>query len=279
MAALRRYGLPIILLFLVGCEKHLDYKGLFYSEVDVNQRFRESMEWNKTQARELTVQDTCYKMIFTGDTHIGGIVNLKKVMEIASDSGAVCLSIAGDITSGSVDDYAVAAAMLNADLPYEVALTPGNHDLFFGGWQWYYQYFGSSVYTLKVHYGSDTDLLVFLDTGSGTLGSLQFEWLKNELLNRNNYRNVVVVTHLNFIRNIMASTTNPLVQEMNALLDLFAGNKIALVIMGHDHACYTDRFGFTTYITLDELVDDCPDASYLYVRGGAGGMNYRFVDL
>ena len=279
MAILRRYYWLFILLLGAGCNKNLDYIGLFYTETGVNQRCRESMAWNLTHAREITVRDSVYKMVFTGDPHIGGTANLKKAMKAAADSGAVCFVVAGDITTGRQDDYATTAALLNADLPYEVALTTGNHDLFFGGWRWYYHYFGSSVYSLKVHHNSATDLFVFLDTGSGTLGTLQYEWLKNELLSRNKYRNVVVLTHLNFIRNLMTSTTNPPVQEINALLDLFARNRIALVIMAHDHARYTERFGNTTYITLDALVDYGTNASYLLVIGGTGGLNYKFVDL
>ncbi|MBN2614746.1 MAG: metallophosphoesterase [Bacteroidales bacterium] len=279
MAILKRNHLLLLLLFGTSCDKNLDYKGLFYSESAVNLRYEESMVWNRAHSREITVQDTVYKMIFTGDTHIGGVSNLNKVMEIAAASGAVCLAIAGDITTGRPDDFARAAVLLNATAPYEVALTTGNHDLFFGGWQWYYRYFGSSVYTLKVHYIQNTDLFIFLDTGSGTLGSLQYAWLKDELLKRNNYRNVVVVTHLNLIRNLMTSTTNLLVQEMNALLDLFARNRISMVIMAHDHARYTERFGNTTYITLDALVDDDPDASYLMLTGGTKGVTYRFVEL
>jgi predicted phosphodiesterase len=279
MAILKKYGLLLLLLMAAGCKKDLDYMGLVYSEVNVNQRYKESMVWNQNRPREITVQDTTYQLIFTADPHIGGTKYLKRTMEIAKQSGAVGFVVAGDITTGRQDDFAVAASIFNADLPYEVALTVGNHDLFFGGWQRYYQYFGSSVYTLKVRSPAATDLYIFLDTGSGTLGPFQFEWLKNQLISRSQYRHVAVVTHLNFIRSCFTSTTNPLVQELSALLDLFARKSISLVIMGHDHCRYTERFGNTTYITLDDIVDYDSNPSYLMVTVGTKEMAYEFVDL
>jgi UDP-2,3-diacylglucosamine pyrophosphatase LpxH len=75
------------------------------------------------------------------------------------------------------------------------------------------------------------------------------------------------------------TSTVPLVEELYALLDLFADNSVNMVIMGHDHRRSVENFDETQYITLDALQDDFEFASYLTVTNLKGVLSYKFIDV
>jgi len=269
----------LVLLALTGCGHELDFKGMVWTEVSVEERFEQSVAWNESHPRLLTAPASSYTIVFTGDTHIGGLDNLNQVLANAENEAAVFLAIAGDVTTGNEDDYQVASTALSASFPFDIAVTCGNHDLYFGGWEWFHNYFGSASYTIEVQAGTASDLYIFLDTGSGTLGSSQFSWLKDVLSTSEDYRHVVVTTHVNFFRNRFTGSTNPLNQEILAMLDLFESHKVDLVITGHDHLRYIDTFGHCTYITMDALVDGFSEASWLKIQVGDDELAYSFNAL
>jgi 3',5'-cyclic AMP phosphodiesterase CpdA len=221
-----------------------------------------------------------YSILVGGDSHVGGTQNLRKLIEIAERDGAAAVVIAGDLCTGRAEDYEVAVVELNASGEIPVCVVPGNHDLYFGGWSSFYDYFGASVYTFTVETSSASDLYIFLDSGGGTLGTDQMEWLKSLLSERREeYRHAVVVTHVNFFRNRFTTSTNILNEELLVLLDLFARHEINLVIQGHDHKRYEEVFGPTTYITLDAMKDDNEDASFLELAVKPDEIGYSFIDF
>jgi len=159
-------------------------------------------------------------------------------------------------------------------------LLVGNHDLYFDGWKIFYNYFGSSTYYFTVQTPTNNDLYICLDSGSGTLGSKQLSWLKNVLSSkRANYRNCVVFSHVNFFRNRHKGSTNPPIEELYVLLDLFNQYKVNMVISGHDHIRFINNFGCTTYITTDGLLDSNPNASFLKLKVDNENLNYEYVKL
>jgi len=201
-------------------------------------------------------------------------------MEIYHDAAALMLVIAGDVTTGNREDYENAAAVITSDTSVNFRLVAGNHDTYFEGWDSFYEFFGSSTYSVEVQNpGGSSDLFIFLDTASGTLGRSQLEWLESVLKGRKNYRHAVVCTHLNFFRNRFTTSTNPLNLEILTLIDMFGRYDVNLVIMGHDHLRYEEHFGDCNYITLDALTDDFDEASYLMVNVNEEGVSYRFEDI
>jgi len=162
----------------------------------------------------------------------------------------------------------------------QICLVPGNHDLYFGGWESFFDLFGASSYTFSVNRSSSSDLFIFLDSGGGTLGNLQLEWLK-ELLesDREKYNHVIIVTHVNFFRSHFTHSTNILNEELLFLIDLNARYKVDMVIQGHDHKRYVEQMGHTTYLTLDALKDGTKNASYMELNISESGLNYTFVNL
>jgi 3',5'-cyclic AMP phosphodiesterase CpdA len=270
-----------VLLLLVSCRYDVDVTGFVYSPVPVNERFEKSVQWNsENPLRETTVEGNSYSVLVGSDSHVGGTLNLSRMISRASEEAAAMIAIAGDLSTGWEEDYAIAVAELNGAGTIPVCVVPGNHDLYFGGWESFYSYFGTSSYTMAVHTSDTSDLFIFLDTGGGTLGPKQLEWLKQLLQEeREAYRFVTVITHVNFFRNRFTTSTNILNEELIVMLDLFAKHSVDFVIQGHDHQRHEELFGSTTYITLDALKDGTANASFLQLQVGTETINYRFVDL
>ena len=232
-----------------------------------NQRFNQSMDWNnKHSYREIVVQSDDYSILSAGDSHIGGTTNMDRFFNIAKTASASAVVIAGDLTTGHEKDYTVFEQHLplQDSLPY--FLMAGNHDLFSDGWKEFYSRFGSSSYLFTVKTPDAADLFICLETGGGTLGDNQLNWLINVLQTlRPDYRHCIVFTHNNFIRSRHTDSTNPPVEELEVLLDLFAKHQVDMVITGHDHMQDAVQFGMTTYIIMDALKDGVSNAGYLKI--------------
>jgi 3',5'-cyclic AMP phosphodiesterase CpdA len=271
----------LMIFFAFGCSKELDFSGFIRSTDSANERFEQSVQWNNVHQQRIINLDTAsYNIVVGGDTHVGGTVYLSSLLDQSKIPEISAVILAGDVSTGNKEDYDVLKKTLDNTDSASYYLTNGNHDLFFNGWDTYYSYFGASSYTIVVNTPQGSDLYICLDTGGGTLGDLQLAWLKDILENqRSLYRNCIIITHVNFFRNRFTASTNPLVDELYVLMDLFAANNVNMVISGHDHERYEEVFGVTTYITLDALVDGCSNASYLKLNVNNGKLNYQFIPL
>ena len=98
-------------------------------------------------------------------------------------SNAVAVVMVGDLTTGHAEDYALFEQHLPNRDSLPSFLIPGNHDLYFNGWEEFYTRFGSSTYFFTIRTTTATDLFICLDSGGGTLGNLQLDWLKEMLEN------------------------------------------------------------------------------------------------
>ncbi|MBN2214575.1 MAG: metallophosphoesterase [Bacteroidales bacterium] len=263
---------------LISCSDELDMSGLFISPDQVNERFEQSVEWNSMHAGKVIDLDTVsYTFLAAGDCHVGGISNMEKFSLEASRPGISFFVLAGDLTTGHKEDYDILRDHLDRHYSIPCFLIAGNHDLYFNGWSTYYDYFGSSTYTFTIETPAASDLFICLDSGSGTLGDRQLNWLSNILADsRSDYRNCIIVSHSNFFRSRRTLSTTPLVEELYYLLDLFSDYHVDMVIMGHDHERSVEIFGNTTYLTLDAIEDDYEGASYARIDNENGALKYRF---
>jgi predicted phosphodiesterase len=243
----------------------------------VNERFKQSMEWNGTHPyREITVLTDNYTILCMADTHVGGTVNLDKFLAIAKATNATAVAMVGDLTTGHAKDYAVLQQHLTNYTSFPMFLMVGNHDLHFSGWKEFYARFGSSTYLVTVKTPIASDLFICLDTGSGTLGSDQFDWLSRWLkLIGKNYRNCFMLTHNNLFRFRHTETGNPLTEELLALIDLFTRYQVDVFIAGHDHKYDAVKFGNTTYIVMNALKDGDKNAGYLQLTVKNGVIAYE----
>ncbi len=239
------------------------------------------MDWNNTHSyREISVLSDDYLILSAGDSHVGGTKNLDSFFNIAKSNNVAAVVMAGDLTTGHENDYTVFEQHLPSQYSLPVFLIAGNHDLFFNGWREFYSRFGSSSYLFTIKTPNATDLIICLETGSGTLGNRQLDWLIKILeTQRAGYRHCMVFTHNNFFRSRHTESTNPPVEELQVLLELFAKHHVDMVITGHDHKKDTEVFGNTTYIIMDALKDGESNAGYFQIRVKNGGIGYKFENL
>ena len=266
---------------LSSCDKG-DLRGIFVSYEEVNDRFEQSMTWNHLNPyKKILLSTNNYEIFAMGDCQIGGVENLNIFFKDAVNSDAKAIVMVGDLTSGKAKDYSVFQDNLINAGSVEVFPLAGNHDLYFNGWKDFYSRFGSSTYYFTVRTPTAEDLFICLDTASGTLGSKQINWLKNLLENeRRNYRHCLVFTHNNFFRSWHKPSTNPLVEELYILMELFLVNNVEMIITGHDHSKSIEKLGNTLYIVMDALLDGFKDAGYLKILiKGNDNIGYEFVNL
>jgi predicted phosphodiesterase len=267
-------------LSISACEK-IDYTGMIVSDIPVNQRFKQSDDWNaKHPYREIVVLSDDYTILSLADCHVGGTQNLDLVLTTAKITKASAVVMAGDLTSGHSEDYYV----FEQHLPDQDSLATfpiaGNHDLFFDGWNEFHSRFGSSTYLFTVKTPEASDLYICLDTGGGTLGNKQLDWLTNILETmRPGYRHCILFTHNNLFRPRHDDSTNMLVEELQVLIDLFTRHRVEMVVTGHDHKQDALLFGITTYIILDPLVDGANNPGYLQISVKNSNLEYEFMNL
>ncbi len=266
---------------LLSCTDELDMSGIFVSRDQANERFAQSMQWNDMHPVPTVTTGTGeYNFLAAGDCHVGGTSNMEIFSDEAKNHDVSFFVIAGDLTTGHQEDYDIFIDHLNNSYTIPYFLVAGNHDLYFGGWEIYHSYFGSSTYSFIVETPDARDLFICLDSGSGTLGSRQLEWLEKILENeRHHFRNCIVISHSNFFRSRRTLSTTPLVEEMYFLLDLFSDNSVDMVIMGHDHERSVEVFGNTVYLTLDAIEDGYADASYMNISNRNGELIYQYNSI
>ncbi len=265
---------------LTSCYE-LDFSGFFMRSEKANQRFTESMEWNtQNPYREIVTDTDDYLLLVMGDTHVGGTKNLLQFFDIARDIEPAAAVMVGDLVTGREKDYQVFYEALPDR--EEVLWFPlvGNHELYFDGWTHFYKLFGASVYLFTIQTPNSTDLMIALDTGSGTLGSKQLEWLENKLAEiRPDFRYCMLFTHNNLFRNPPTWTTNPPIEELHVLMDLFLRHSVDFLIAGHDHRRNETHFGNTTYLLVDAMKDGLSNAGYLRLYVTGEGVEYQFESL
>jgi predicted phosphodiesterase len=264
-----------IVLTLSSCTKQED------TAVTANERFSQSLDWNNTHSsREITVQSDDYLIQSMGDSHVGETKNLDIFFNIAKSNGATAVVMAGDLTTGHENDYSEFERHLPSPDSLPVFLTAGNHDLFFNGWREFYARFGSSSYSFTIKTPKAMDLYICLETGGGTLGNKQLDWLINLFeTKRLDYRHCIVFTHNNFFRTRHTDSTNPPVEEIQVLLELFVKYHVDMAIAGHDHKQDSEVFGNTTYIIMDALKDGESNAGYFQIRVKNGNITYEFENF
>lgn len=277
-------GNPLKLLFLLiigftitTCEI-ADIPGMFVSDENVNLRFEQSIEWNaRHPSREINIAMDEYFMYAMGDSHVGGTTNLDTLLKRSVTLNAQAVVMVGDLTTGHAEDYEVFQQHLPSKDSLPIFLIPGNHDLYFEGWTDFYSRFGSSTYFFTVNTSIASDLFICLDTGGGTLGKRQLDWFKGILEDvRPEHRRCIVFTHNNLFRFRRTASTNPNVEELKVLLELFSYHDVDMVVTAHDHQHYAQKFGNTQHIVMDALKDGLSNAGYFQLNVVNGNLSFSF---
>ena len=275
------FVLPIFLFLLTSCIGELDFTGFIRSTDRIEDRYENSIKWNETNPfKVIKVFQDDYQLLISSDLHIGKTKNYELFLERGLKPDITAMVFIGDIVTGKEEDYDSFNDLLpDFNIKPYFAIT-GNHELYFDGWKHFYRLFGSSIFYFSIKTPNKEDLYICLDSGSGTLGKSQMKWLKNLLESeRNKYNNCIVFIHDNFFRDRHTGSTNPPVNELLVLVDLFEQYKISMVIMGHDHKRAFNQLGNTEYIILDALRTDNPNASYMILKRTNLGYKHEFVKI
>lgn len=278
------HQLKIIQLFVgisltfTTCSKEGDNDNIFASNKTANQRFKQSMEWNSLHPyHETLISSDDYFILSMADSHVGGTINLDAFFDIAKTTKASAVVMVGDLTSGQTKDYDIFERHLPPQDSLLSFIIIGNHDLWYKGWEEFYSRFGSSTYLFTIKTTVATDLFICLDSGGGTLGDKQLEWLSSLLQSsRQKYRRCLVFTHDNLFRIRHTTSTNPSVEELHVLIEIFTENIVDMVVTGHDHEPDASLFGITRYIQMDALKDGLDNAGYFKIIINNGIIDYKF---
>ena len=280
---MRKYykNILFIVVVLSSCLEDYDLTGFIRSTDRIEDRYKMSMEWNELNPfKIIKVTSEDYKFLVTSDIHVGETIHYQKFIQRGIKNDIETMVFVGDFVSGKEKDYETFHRLLPEYETKPRFLLTGNHELFFDGWKHFQRLYGTSVYYFTVVTPSVKDLYICLDSGSGTLGESQLAWLKNLLEEkRNQYDQCVIFTHVNFFRNQHTLSTNPLINELLVLLDLFEKHQVNMVIMGHDHKQAVNQLGNTTYLTLDALHDQRRYTTFLILKKNISGITYQFIPV
>ncbi len=272
---------------LAGCSA--DYLGMIAPPSDtVKQRFEQSMEWNGLHGyKELTVSENEYRFHIGTDIHTdGSVVNITKmVTDMRNDEKSHFALLLGDLTHGKGNFPVLMEALeFNPDTQAQndtVFATVGNHDLYFGQWEDYRKYWGTATYRFTVKTPDHTDLFICLDTGSGTLGKRQLDWLKETLESEAaGKRHIIVFTHTELFRtdnSAFPSSSMPM-EETFDLTSLMQEYGVKLYLQGHNHYRHDIRYRDVRYIVLETMKDEAEDP-YFMVADVSDGIRCTFVPI
>jgi len=240
---------PIILILLLIC---LFLWGAQHSdEIMVDERFRLSSSI-KSPYKNTLKGAYQYSFAFCADPHIqaegdGCFPDLDKAIRAKRISFVI---FGGDLTYfGRESEYRNFVDHVNAlTAPSYAAL--GNHDLYNGGWSYYWRYLGPSSYSF---YGGNAKFVV-MDSASNEIGEEQMEWIRKEL-KTNKQPLLFVVSHMPIYGGEHDNYDFPKSEERTELVNLFEKYKVDYVLEGHYHSYVDITANGVRYITSGSFSD------------------------
>lgn len=266
-------------LMLVSSCNRLDVLGMVINRSDTEERVADWLDWdNQNPPFVINNAPDNYTFYSCSDSHINDDNSrlAQYITKERNDLHAVFSIVAGDLANESGErPFILADSAMMFDPAKHLKNDPcfpiiGNHDVYFNCAEYYKQYFHTSTYTVTVNTRSGyKDLFIFLDSGNGTHGRRQLDWLEEQLSHRTDYRYCFVISHNWLFRTTYNYTTTPAAnlpeEEQYAFMDLMSHNAVDMVIMGHFHYRDTKTFGGVKYVMTDNLNDSKTEPSYLVV--------------
>ncbi|MBO6027035.1 MAG: metallophosphoesterase [Bacteroidales bacterium] len=280
------------LITTVSCNR-LDILGMAVNRSDTEVRVSDWLAWNDSHDAIVidSVPDT-YTFYSCSDIHINDDNSrfTKFITIERNDPQAIFSIIAGDLANESGEKpYILADSAMAFNPAIHAENDPcfpiiGNHDVYFDCVEHYKNHFHTSTYAVTVKTnGGKQDLYLFLDSGNGTHGKLQLEWLEEQLANRLKYRYCFVISHNWLFRTTYNYTTTPAANlpedEQYAFMNLMSENQVNMVVMGHFHYRDVKTFDGVKYVMTDNLNEGTDAPSYLAVTcGDKVTYEYRLLD-
>lgn len=288
LAALGMTAVFGLVVALTSCSKR-DLLGIFATfDESPNERFAQSMTYNNQHGYDvITGMPNTYLVYAMSDVHVDGSThNLDEyVADYLADTTAAPFTLClGDLINGK-NGFGKFCEHVKpvTDAGRKIYYTAGNHDLYFGQWDEFYTRFGASTYWFEIQtVGGFKDLFIALESGSGTLGVDQRDWLENLLESKHNqgYRNIIVFTHTHFFRtnNVNGTTSSFSMEETYDLADLFDRYNVNVVLQGHSHHKDCRIFKDVGYLRLGALKEGSDEACYVKLKIG-NYIDYQFIPI
>jgi len=245
---------PIILILLP-----LFLLLLSYGETDestVDERFGLSNSI-KSPYKDAIKGTYIFSFAFCGDPHMyakgdGCFDDLDRAIKLKQIRFVI---FGGDLTYlGEEAEYSNFIDHINAlTSPSYPAL--GNHDIYNGGWLYYWRYLGPSAYSFN---GGNAKFVV-IDSASGRIGEAQMEWIQDQL--RNNKQPLLfVVSHMPIYGDSYGVYEFPETEEKQQLIELFEKYEVDFVLQGHFHGFVDITNNGVRYITSGSFSDGLLDS-------------------
>jgi len=277
----------------------LDIAGMVVNRSDTEERVADWLDYN-AQNGEPVIENAPdeYHIYSCSDSHYSerdsiepqgkGDRFYRYITAERNDAKALFAIHAGDMVNESGETGFI---MTEAALQYNAGtqakndpcfLVIGNHDVYYDCAKFFKQHFHTSTYTVTVKtVGGYQDLYIFLDSGNGTHGKRQLEWLEEKLSHRDDYRHCIVISHNWLFRTSYNYTTTPAANlpqdEQYAFMDMMSNHNVDVVLMGHFHMREQRQFGGVQYLMTDNL-NDGKSPSYLVLTVGEK-VRYEYEDL
>ena len=286
-------------IFVSSCNR-LDILGMVVNRSDTEERVADWLDYDAQNGMPVieNVPDE-YCFYSTSDSHRSERDSIatqgpndrlyKYITAERNDPKAIFSLLVGDLVNASGEaGYRSVEASMRYNAETQAKNDPcfpviGNHDVYYDCAKYYKQYFHTSTYTVTVKTVSGSqDLYIILDSGNGTHGKRQLEWLEEQLSHRDDYRHCFVISHNWLFRTSYNYTTTPAANlpqdEQYAFMDLMSRSNVDLVIMGHFHMREQRQFGGVQYVMTDNLNEGKIKPSYLIVEVGDRVL-YGYEDL
>lgn len=293
------FAVATALFFATSCN-HLDIPGMVINRSDTEERVNDWLDYNEQNGEPVieNAPDT-YLVYSSSDSHFNvadsAIVQadddrlFQFITAERNDPQAVFSMLVGDLANENGEiPYKIVEASMQYDAESQAKNDPcfptiGNHDVYFDCAKWYKEHFHTSTYTVTVKtVGGFKDLFIFLDSGNGTHGKRQMDWLEEKLSHRDEYRNCVVISHCWLFRTSYNYTTTPAanlpLDEQYAFMDLMSRSNVSLVVMGHFHMREQRQFNGITYVMTDNLNEGTLKPSYMVLSCG-DKVSYEYHEL
>lgn len=240
---------PIILILLPLCLLLLGEGNS--KETTVDERFRLSSSIESPYKNTLKNAYE-YSFAFCADPHLsadsdGCFADLDKAIRANRISFVV---FGGDLTyMGKDSEYRNFVHHVDA-LTVPVYSALGNHDIYNGGWSYYWRYLGPSAYSFC---GGNAKFVV-IDSASDKIGEAQMEWIAKEL--RNNKQPLLfVISHVPIYGGSHGGYDFPKGEERTQLIELFEKYGVDFVLEGHYHSYEDVTVNGVRYITSGSFSD------------------------
>jgi len=245
---------PVILILLPLCLLLLSYGDK--EETAVDERFHLSSSI-KSPYKDAIKGTYIYSFAFCGDPHMyskgdGCFDDLDRAIKTRRIRFVI---FGGDLTYlGEEGEYSNFINHIEAlTVPAYPAL--GNHDIYNGGWAYYWRYLGPSMYSF---YGGNAKFVV-IDSASDVIGDPQMHWIQEEL--RSNKQPLLfVISHMPIYGGSHGTYEFPKTEEREILIELFEKYEVDFVLEGHYHGYVDITNNGVRYITSGSFSDGLLDS-------------------